>query len=218
MAAFDFDGTIIAGDSFVPFLRLACGAGRSAVALGRSVVASAVHDRGLDRDGIKTRLVARLLTGRELASLVPVARAHALDLVARVRPEMAERIEAHRREGDLVVIVSASLELYLATVAEMLGIDAVLATRLEVDPDGRLTGALEGPNCRGPEKAVRLAAFVRSALAPEAATAAEAASARISAYGDSAGDDEMMAMAQVCTWVGRRASRRRSDPQGDDTR
>ena len=42
-----------------------------------------------------------------------------------------------------------------AAVAE-LGVDGVVATRLEVDRDGRLTGRFDGGNCRGPQKLARL--------------------------------------------------------------
>lgn len=202
VAAFDFDGTIVAGDSFLPFLCLACGTMPTAVAFGRSVAGSLGRRGGLDRDSVKERLVSHLLGGREVAGLLPLARAHAADLVGRARPGMLERIDSHRRAGDLVAIVSASPELYLQVVGDMLGVDAVLATKLEVGPGGRLTGDLDGANCRGPEKVARLRAFIHAALP------AGVPAPRISAYGDSVGDAEMMAIADVATWIGPRGSLR----------
>ena len=62
----------------------------------------------------------------------------------------------------------------------------VIATRLERDPGGRLTGRLAGLNCRGPEKARR----VREWLAGHDLTGAE-----LWAYGDSPGDAELLAAA-----------------------
>jgi phosphatidylglycerophosphatase C len=54
-----------------------------------------------------------------------------------------------------------------------------------VDGQGRITGALDGPNCRGPEKVVRL----QAAFGQDVRLAA--------AYGDTAGDREMLAIAET---------------------
>src|SRR5581483_9290555 len=60
------------------------------------------------------------------------------------------------------------------------GFDAVLGTRLEIDGDGRLTGRLDGPNCRGPEKVERLRAWLGGD-----------GDVTVHAYGDSAGDRQL---------------------------
>lgn len=200
VAAFDFDGTLVRGDSLIGFLRLVCGARATGLALADAVAgpAALALARGtrLDRDVAKAAVLARLLVGRRLDSLVPLAEAHAARLAARVRPSMRAVLAGHRAKGHRIVIVSASPELYLVPAGRLLGVDAVLATRLQVDGEGRLTGALEGLNCRGPEKTARLQSWLGS-------------SALLHAYGDSAGDDELLAMAEVGTWVGRRAWTRR---------
>jgi phosphatidylglycerophosphatase C len=59
----------------------------------------------------------------------------------------------------------------------------VIACSLETDGTGRATGRLIGGNCRGPEKVRRL----REWLGAEPA--------ELWAYGDSAGDDELLAFA-----------------------
>ena len=61
-----------------------------------------------------------------------------------------------------------------------------MCTRLEQDPDGRLTGRLRGANCRGPEKARRVEEWLEQA---------ELEDAELWAYGDSASDDELLAAA-----------------------
>jgi phosphatidylglycerophosphatase C len=100
-----------------------------------------------------------------------------------LRPDVVRRVRWHQREGHKVVIVSASFEAYVRIVASELGIKDVLATSWEVE-DGHLTGKLAGANVRGPEKATRLLA----ALSP---------GERVCwAYGDSAGDREMLALAE----------------------
>jgi phosphatidylglycerophosphatase C len=103
-----------------------------------------------------------------------------------MRPEVLERLDAHQARGDRVVLVSASYEVYLLPLGRLLGVDGVLCTRLEVASDGRLSGRLDGPNCRGPEKVRRLEAW----LAEHGLADAE-----LWAYGDSAGDRELLARA-----------------------
>jgi phosphatidylglycerophosphatase C len=104
------------------------------------------------------------------------------------------RVDWHRREGHELVIVSASPELYLAPIGRLLGFDAVLGTRLETAA-GHLTGRLDGRNVRGPEKVVRL----RAHLGDEPV--------KLWAYGDSTGDRELLAAADVATRVKRRRYR-----------
>ena len=91
-----------------------------------------------------------------------------------------------------MILASASLEPYLVPLGERLGVDGVVCTRLERDADGRLTGRLVGANCRGPEKARRLRAW----LAAEGLDDAE-----LWAYGDSAGDASCSAAADHAVWV-----------------
>jgi len=108
---------------------------------------------------------------------------------------MVDRLKWHRGQGHTVVIVSASYEDYLCPVAEHLEVDAVLATRLEVGSDGVLTGGLLGRNCRADEKVHRLHAWMRDAgINPNDAT--------VWAYGDSAGDRELLAAADHAVWAG----------------
>jgi len=104
----------------------------------------------------------------------------------RLRDDTPARLRRHRELGHRLVIVSASLEPYLVPLGDLLRVDAVLCTRLECSPDGRLTGRLDGPNCRGPEKARRLRDWLR---------ATDLESAEVWAYGDSSGDDALLAMA-----------------------
>jgi phosphatidylglycerophosphatase C len=185
VAAFDFDGTLCPGDSLVPFLRRWCGDRALAVALGRTWRHLARLPRGGEfRDRAKEALLAELIPGRPVATAEELARQYAGDLQRRLRADVLARLGWHQSEGHRVVIVSASPALYLQPLGDRLGVDAVLATRL-VAVDGVFTGALDGANCRGVEKERRL----RGYLGP--------APVRLWAYGDSAGDDELLAMADV---------------------
>jgi HAD superfamily hydrolase (TIGR01490 family) len=192
VAAFDLDRTLTRRDTLGPFLLRATGraaTGRAVVTLSLRLALGLTGDGR--RDAAKEALLVRLLAGRDLATLSAVAEAFAGEVVAsHLRPDTLARLEWHRAQDHHVVIVSAAPELYVAPLGRRLGVD-VLATRLEVGSDGRLTGRLAGRNCRGAEKALRL----REHLGPEPVT--------LLAYGDSRGDRELLAMAQTAVWVGR---------------
>lgn len=185
VAAFDFDGTITRGDTLLAFLGASLGwrpvAGAlvaQCLAITRAVVG------GRSRDAAKEALLRRLLAGRPLAPLEQAAETFADHLLAgRLRQDTLGRIAAHRAAGHELVVVSASPELWVAPVARRLDFTATLATRLEVGSDGCLTGGLVGRNCRGPEKVRRL----REWLGDDEPI--------VVAYGDSAGDKEMLAFA-----------------------
>jgi len=100
---------------------------------------------------------------------------------------MAERIAWHRREGHRLVIVSAALAVYLEPLGDLLRFDKVLATGLEVGPDGLLTGRLRGRNVRRAEKAIRLRDWLSTEFGQQPW--------ELWAYGDSPGDRELLAMA-----------------------
>jgi len=147
---------------------------------------------GTHRDAAKAAVLGRVLAGVPLARLAEAAESYADHVVAHgLRADVRARVDWHRAEGHELVLVSASPEVYVAPIGRRLGFDDVLATRLEVDAAGVLTGRLLGANCRGPEKVARLRAWRGDAVV------------LAYAYGDSAGDREMLALAGTPVLVGR---------------
>ena len=193
VAAFDFDDTLIDGDSFLPFLSLAVGRarlGRALTTLGPRIAAALLGVGA--RDAAKAALVGRLLTGFPATQLAEIGQSYARVLADRLRPDIAQIIEWHRGQGHRLVIISASLTVYLEPLAEIRHFDKVLATGLEVGTDGLLTGRLLGANVRGREKVVRLSEW----LAGD--------SCRIWAYGNRGGDRFLLSAADHGYLVRRR--------------
>ena len=185
VAAFDFDGTLVAGDSLVPFVWRAAGPRRfllAALRHGLRIVAATALGIG-SRDAAKEAFVGSSLGGLPLTTVRKAGEAYAADLERKLDTASLDRLRWHAGQGHEVVLVSASLDIYLEPLAAKLGVDTVLATRLGIDDDGRLTGALDGPNVRAHEKVVRL----RRWLGGDAC--------ELWAYGDSAGDRELLALA-----------------------
>jgi phosphatidylglycerophosphatase C len=193
VAAFDFDGTLSTRDNFVPFLCRVAGTPAVVRTLALSSVRVAGRGPSRSRNALKEQVVAGLLAGMPAARLDMIGRAFAFDILRRhLRADTVERVDWHRTQGHRLVIVTASLGVYVRPVAERLRFDAVLATELDIATDGTLTGRLAGANVRGPEKARQLDAW----LAEDPAY--------VWAYGDSAGDRDLWARADHPVRVSKR--------------
>jgi phosphatidylglycerophosphatase C len=184
IVAFDFDGTLTVRDSFMAFLIWEAGPLRATLGLARLVPEALAYLAHRDRGRIKAAALRVFLGGKPLEWTR--ARAQAFANQARLlRPDALACWEDWRARGARMTIVSASPEFVVAPFAERLGADLLIATEVEIDTQGRLSGALLGRNCRGPEKVARL----REAFGPEVRLEA--------AYGDTAGDREMLALAKT---------------------
>lgn len=64
-----------------------------------------------------------------------------------ISQKIVDRIEFHRKKGDLLVIASASLCYFMEYVKEQLKFDDMLCTRLETDEKGVFTGRAAGGIC-----------------------------------------------------------------------
>ncbi len=191
VAAFDFDGTISRRDTLAPFLAQVVGTRPFLRAvLGRTPHLVGVSLGRVDRDLEKEALIRRLLAGRTAESIDAAGAAYAELLWARqrFRREMLDRLRWHREAGHEIVIVSASLDAYLRPLAPRLGADHVIGCRLEAS-EGIVTGRLLGGNVRGPEKVRRLDAWLGDGPV------------ELWAYGDSSGDDELLARADHPTRI-----------------
>jgi len=168
----------------VPFLVLAFG--RLRVAATFAALAGTGASWLLRRtpiDEFKRRVLRRLVAGASAPRLRALGPAHARALVPRLRPQALARIAWHRAQGHRLVLVSSTLDLYLADLGTQLGFDDVLCSRLESEGD-RCTGELEGADCTGAEKRRRLEALLGDLRAHE-----------LHVYGDSDGDRELLAAA-----------------------
>lgn len=189
VVAFDFDGTLTWRDSFVDFL--AWRAGRLGFALRLPTLAPAILAYGLHRDRgiLKAAFARRFFGGAPRAQLEDDARRFAaarFDVL--IRPDALACWRDWRRRGARLYIVTASPDILVAPFAARLGADALIGTRLAFDAEGRFAGAFAGANCRGEEKVARL----RALLGPGCRLTA--------AYGDTAGDREMLALAEQPAW------------------
>lgn len=152
IAVFDLDGTITRRDTFFPYLRgwlrrhprkgfisraLAC--------LGRFM---------LDRD--RGRLKSDLLRAGMGGATSGDVHAWTAEFVAGLGqaefcPGALAAIARHRDAGDRLVLLSASVDLYVPDIGRRLGFAETICTEI-VWGGGRLDGALASPNRRAEEK------------------------------------------------------------------
>ncbi len=163
VAFFDFDGTLIHGDSLPLFIAEVIGRRRTHLALA-DAIRSGLHRHvrrrgpGVDFPGsVKTILLKRTLRGLPVGE----AKAAAERLVHRLRwhEPMLEMLKAHGREGRRVVVATGALDIYMPVLLRGLKIDDLLATGMEVQ-DGVLTGRLCTGNCVRLDKASRVRAWI----------------------------------------------------------
>lgn len=186
VAAFDFDKTLTSRDCVLPFLRSFTSGFRAfRLAFAVPALSSAVV-RG-DRDSIKETVTRRVLAGVNEEDIERVAASLSRVIADNwLRPDMLDLLEQHKALGHRTGIVSASFGAYVRPVGDLLGVDFVIASEIEIGADGNATGGLIDGNCRGPEKARRLRAWLQDH---------DLGDAVLHAYGDSSGDREMLAMA-----------------------
>jgi phosphatidylglycerophosphatase C len=186
IVAFDFDGTISDRDSLKDFAAFSLGLAKCSQAYLLSTLPALRWLCGRQtREEVKTAFLQACWHGASQSDLAAQATRYAQTrLTQLVRPEMLARVKAHQALGHRLILVSASPSIYLKPWALSVGFEAVLATELAFSHN-IFQGKLATPNCWGPEKVVRLGAWLN-----------EPDFSLTYAYGDSRGDTEMLARAQ----------------------
>lgn len=186
LALFDFDGTITTKDTFIAFIYFAVAPRR--IKVGKVLLAPVISGYKL---GIVSAARAREFIsgfgfrGRPIEELRRLGRQYAERVVPRyIRPKALKRIQWHQNRGDKVVVVSASLDVYLKPWCDKYGLE-LICSKFEVQ-NGRVKGISFGSDCSGSEKASRV-------LEKYHLEAYEV----IYAYGDTAEDKPMLDLADV---------------------
>ncbi|WP_395696370.1 HAD family hydrolase [Nocardioides sp.] len=146
-AFFDLDKTVIAKSSTLAFSKpFQAGGLISRRAVLRSAYAQFVYlVGGADHDQMEKmrQFMSQLCAGWDVATVREIVADTLHNVVdPLVYDEAVSLIEEHHLAGRDVVIVSASGAEVVEPIAEMLGADHVIATRMEIE-DGRYTGGIE---------------------------------------------------------------------------
>ena len=195
LALFDFDGTITYSDTYTPFLRYSSEPRR--LAFGRVVLAPVViaYRLGLISESRARVIVSAFaFRGRSEADVRMAGATYARDVLPRkVRPEALERLAWHQMQGDIVVIVSGSLDVYLAGWCRDHAVD-LICSELEA-VNGTLTGRYRCGDCVGQEKVRRILERYNLESFP-----------LVYAYGDTDDDRPMLSLAAMKYFQGQPVS------------
>lgn len=158
-AIFDFDGTLLRGDSFISFARRAVSPGRLCLgALKAAPWIVAWKLRICSSSKAKEKLFSAWYKGIELEKFNCLGEEYATYIDNHIFPAVSDALRTHLQAGDRVYIISASLRNWIAPWAEHQGDVHVIATTPQTDSSGRLTGRFDGHNCLGEEKVKKLLA------------------------------------------------------------
>ncbi len=154
-AFFDLDRTLLAGFSSLAFLRDRVLSGRMAPRhLLETLFAAASFELGQIGFSGLVASTARILRGLSETSMEELGeRVFERQLAKEIYPEARRLVEAHRRMGHALVIVSSATRYQIQPFARELDIPHVLCTKLEIR-DGVFTGSVMRPTCYGDGKAI----------------------------------------------------------------
>ncbi len=150
---FDMDGTLIAGNSGVSFMRYSYARGKASLwRVGKSIIDYLRYRYDLLNMDKAYRQSLRPLIGVKEEELIKFCSEWFAERVERlIFPEAKEIVRQHKVNGELTVIISNATTYAIQPLAQYLEIPYVLGTLLEVK-NGRFTGEFIAPLCFGQGK------------------------------------------------------------------
>ena len=187
-ALFDFDDTLIRGDSVVKMCLFAFRRGLIAPwELVKITGLSVLYLCGLTTAQKSKEAAMHFLSGKSETEVEKLAEEFCEKvLLPRLYQDGVKELKAKAESGCEVWLISASPAFYLQPLMKHLPITGVIGTRMHV-LNGMYTGQMAGENCRGVEKPLRLAEVLAS-------RGDMLDYGQSCAYGDSAGDAPMLAL------------------------
>ncbi|WP_028911035.1 HAD-IB family phosphatase [Prevotella sp. MA2016] len=179
--AFDFDGTLTTHDTLLAFIRYAKGTCALAMGFARYAHLLVMMKLGLYPNWkVKQKVFAHFCKDMSISDFNALCQAFAASSQHLLRPVGIKAIQQAKNEGAEVLIVSASIDNWVQPFFPEV---KVLGTQIEV-VNGKLTGRFLTKNCYGQEKVNRILFLYPNR-----------ADYHLTAYGDSRGDKEMLALA-----------------------
>lgn len=158
IVVFDLDGTITRYDTYVRFLLYSIYR-QPLKTLRLPILAVDVLRHKIGKQSntwLKKRFLSALLAGRKRSEINNWAVAFASYVAeSGVHHDALASIKSHRELGHDLILVSASLDIYVEPLGEILGFNKIICTRTSWEDDV-LGHDLDGGNCYGDAKIERL--------------------------------------------------------------
>ena len=187
IVVFDFDGTLTIKDTLLEFIKFA--KGKWSFYLGLLVLSPVLIAYILHlypNDKAKEKMFRYFFKGMSYNQFKQLGESFSLQIDRIINAQIAGKIESYYRSGATIYVISASITEWVSPWCEAHHVNQVLGTIIEVSNEERLTGHFLSKNCYGKEKVNRLLS-----IEPDRECY------HLTAYGDSAGDREMLAFADT---------------------
>ncbi|PMG41314.1 HAD-IB family hydrolase [Shewanella sp. 10N.286.52.B9] len=185
LALFDFDGTITSKDTYTPFIYSSVPKWRLIVCYPILIPVIAAYKWQLI-GGSRTRSIISKFAfwQQDEQHIKAIGEDYATSFDLQIKPQALARLQWHQMQGDTIVVLSASLNVYLAPWCRQHGFKLICA-ELE-SKKGKLTGRYINGDCSGAAKSNRvLAQFDLQDFD------------KVYAYGDTEEDKPMLELADV---------------------
>ncbi|AXQ21765.1 HAD-IB family hydrolase [Acinetobacter wuhouensis] len=190
LALFDFDGTLCKKDSFTGFIFYALSK-RHIVKQGIKILPwiQAYYLNIYPAHAMRIKLFKSMFKNANAAEILDLVEDYCSRLIEQLDQSLYQRLIDHQNQGDDVVLVSASVDIYLEVMCQILKID-LICTETEII-NGIFTGDYSTPDCSSEQKRIRI-------LEKYELDQYE----NIYAYGNSIEDNEMLSLADFKYMVG----------------
>lgn len=139
LALFDFDGTLYPHDSFTGFI-FSVLKKRHIIWRGLKILPwiTAYYLKLYPAHRMRPKLYLAMFKDADVKIIYPLALQYANKILGNLDPALFEQLKMHQKLGHKVILVSATIDLYLEMIANTLSIE-LLCSKVEIK-NGKLTG------------------------------------------------------------------------------
>ena len=156
IAFFDFDGTLTRKDSFLPFMQFISSKQKYYTGLVLAAffyIQSTLHF--ISGKMLKEKMITFFIGGLRIVDIQEKSVIFAEKLIPGLLTDKAlNQLNFHKSKSDKIVIVSASMDVWLEHWCKINDFDLICS--IAAIKNGKYTGKLEGENCKGEEKVIRI--------------------------------------------------------------
>jgi len=190
ITVFDFDGTLTEKDSFIEFIKFSRGRFRFYIYVPFICLVWSLSKLKLVKThNAKSFIFSLFFKNMSSIKFDNYCKDFVSEIDGILRDDAKVAIERHLASDSEVLIISASIENWIKPWALANGINNILATQIEINNQGKLTGKFASQNCIDYEKVNRLLEVF-----PQRETYF------LTVYADSNGDKALMNLADKVFW------------------
>ena len=155
LALFDFDGTLCTKDSFTGFIFYSLSK-RHIVRQGLKILPwiQGYYLNLYPAHAMRIKLYHAMFSNSDATQVQQMAEEYAQKLISSLDPHLLKQLQMHQDLGHDVALVSASVDLYLKPICNLLGIE-LICSEVEIK-DQKITGQYQTADCSGEQKKIRI--------------------------------------------------------------